>query len=138
MEDVLAAYERPLDEKQPVICVDEKPVQLLADVREPIPARQPGQIAKYDNEYERRGMANIFCAIEPKAGRHFTEVTPNRSGAEFAKMIKNVADAYERQSSVGSFYGALHAGTRQLAQPGRNRDQRNGGTVFGKSASGKY
>jgi len=100
MEDVLAAYERPLDEKQPVICVDEKPVQLLADVREPIPARQPGQIAKYDNEYERRGMANIFCAIEPKAGRHFTEVTPNRSGAEFAKMIKNVADAYPEAETI--------------------------------------
>ena len=100
MEEVLATYERPLEEQQPVVCVDEKPVQLLADVREPIPARQGGQIAKYDNEYERRGTANIFCAVEPKAGRHFTEVTPNRSGAEFAQMMKKVADAYREAETI--------------------------------------
>ena len=50
MEDVLATYQRPRDEKQPVVCLDEKPVQVLADVRAPLPARKPGQIAKQDNE----------------------------------------------------------------------------------------
>jgi len=100
MEDVLAVYERPLTEKQPVVCLDEKPVQVLADVRAPVPARKPGRIAKQDSEYERRGTANIFCGVEPKSGRHFTEVTPTRSGAEFAQMLKKLADAYPAAETI--------------------------------------
>ena len=100
MEDVLATYERPLNEKQPVVCVDEKPVQVLADVRVPIPARKPGQIAKQDNEYKRCGTANIFCGVEPKSGRHFTEVTPTRSGAEFAQMMQKLAGAYPEAETI--------------------------------------
>jgi len=100
MEDVLATYERPLNEKQPVVCVDEKPVQVLADVRAPIPARKPGQIAKQDNEYGRLGTANIFCGVEPKSGRHFTEVTPTRSGAEFAQMMRKLAGAYPETETI--------------------------------------
>ena len=75
MEDVLALYEKPLSEREPVVCVDEKPVVLHADVRVPRPMR-PGQIARRDCEYQRRGTANAFCGVEPKAGRHFTKVTP--------------------------------------------------------------
>lgn len=97
---MLATYEKPLKAAEPVLCIDEKPVQLLAEVRDPIPAREPGQIAKYDHEYERCGTANIFCAVEPKAGRHFTEVTPKRSGAEFAKMIQGVAQAYRQAKTI--------------------------------------
>jgi hypothetical protein len=78
MEDVLALYERPLSEREPVVCVDEKPVVLHADVRPPRPMR-PGRIARRDSEYERRGTANVFCGVQPKAGRHFTKPTPNRS-----------------------------------------------------------
>ena len=86
MEDVLATYEKPLNPCQPVICLDEKPVSLHAEVRPPSPAT-PGEIAKRDGEYKRCGTANVFCAVEPKAGRHLTLVTPNRSGAEFAKAV---------------------------------------------------
>jgi hypothetical protein len=100
MEDVLATYERPWDEKQPVVCVDEKPVQLLGDVRTPRPARKPGQIAKQDNEYERLGTANIFCGVEPKSGRHFTAVTPTRSGVEFAAMMQKLAGAYPEADTI--------------------------------------
>jgi hypothetical protein len=100
MEDVLATYERALNEKQPVVCLDEKPVQVLADVRAPLPARKPGQIAKQDNEYERRGTANIFCGVEPKSGRHFTAVTPTRSGAEFAQMMQRLAGAYPEAETI--------------------------------------
>ena len=71
MEDVLETYEKPYDPVEPVVCLDEKPVTLHADVRPPSPAR-PGREARRDNEYERRGTANVFCAVEPKAGRHFT------------------------------------------------------------------
>lgn len=93
MEDVLALYEKPYDPKEPVVCLDEKPVSLHAEVRPPRPAR-PGHVAKRDNEYERRGTANIFGIVEPKAGRHFTCATPNRSAAEFAQRIHTVVTAY--------------------------------------------
>lgn len=81
MEDVLALYETPYDPKEPVVCLDEKPVSLHADVRPVRPAR-PGHVAKRDNEYQRCGTANIFGIVEPKAGRHLTCATTNRSGAQ--------------------------------------------------------
>ncbi|MDZ7630305.1 MAG: IS630 family transposase [Gemmatimonadaceae bacterium] len=93
MEDVLALYERPLDPTQPVVCLDEKPVSLHADVRAPRSAH-PGHVAKRDNEYRRCGTANIFGVVEPKAGRHFTCATPNRSAAAFARMVRRVIAAY--------------------------------------------
>jgi transposase len=93
MEDVLAAYEKPYNPAEPVVCLDEKPISLHADVRPPIPAK-PGKPAKQDNEYERRGTANIFGAVEPQAGRHFTMATPNRSAAEFACMVGHIVEQY--------------------------------------------
>ena len=64
MEDVLAIYEKPYNPAQPVLCLDEKPISLHADVRAPIPA-QPGKVAKQDNEYRRCGTANVFGVVEP-------------------------------------------------------------------------
>src|SRR3982750_884195 len=93
MEDVLEVYERPYDPQQPVICVDEKPVTLHADVRPTSPA-VPGREARRDNEYERCGTANVFCAVEPKAGRHFTFATPDRSAAEFAPVAYHLVQQY--------------------------------------------
>jgi DDE superfamily endonuclease len=72
MEEVLAVYEKPLSEHQPVVCVDEKPVVLHQEVR-PALAMQPGRVARRDSEYRRCGTANVFCGVEPKAGRHFTQ-----------------------------------------------------------------
>ena len=99
MEDVLALYEKPYNVKEPVVCLDEKPVSLHAEVRPPRPAR-PGHIAKRDNEYKRCGTANIFAVVEPKAGRHFTCATPNRSGAQFARMVQRVLAAYPGARTV--------------------------------------
>jgi hypothetical protein len=93
MEDVLEIYERAYDPSEPVVCLDEKPVTLHADVRPASPAK-PGREARQDNEYERRGTANIFCAVEPKAGRHFTFATPDRSAFEFAKVAFEIALQY--------------------------------------------
>ena len=93
MEDVLAVYEKPYNAAEPVVCIDEKPVTLHAEVRPPIPLA-PGRIAKRDNEYERCGTANVFCAVEPKAGTHFTLPTPNRSAPEFAQALGRIVDQY--------------------------------------------
>ena len=84
MEDVLETYERPYDPREPVVCLDEK----AGHVARRHPARLAGRRdAKHrDNEYKRCGTANVFCAVEPKAGRHFTFPTPDRSGFEFAQV----------------------------------------------------
>jgi DDE superfamily endonuclease len=93
MDEVLEIYERPYNPHEPVVCLDEKPVVLHRDLR-PATAAQPGKLAKRDSEYERCGTANVFCAVEPLAGRHFTWPTPNRSGKQFAKMLERIAAAY--------------------------------------------
>jgi transposase len=99
MEDVLATYEKAYNRKEPVICLDEKPVSLHADLRAPIPAA-PGRIAKRDSEYLRCGTANVFCAVEPKAGRHFTLPTPNRSAPEFALALGSIVNSYPRVRKI--------------------------------------
>jgi len=93
MEDVLALYEKPFHSAEPVVCLDEKPVSLHADVRPVHPAR-PGHVAKRDNEYKRRGTATIFAVVEPKTGRHFNRATPNRSAKQFAFVMRDLAAAY--------------------------------------------
>ena len=99
MEDVLETYEQPYDPQEPVVCLDEKPVTLHADVRPATPAA-PGREARQDNEYERRGTANVFCAVEPKGGRHFTYATPDRSAVEFAQVAFDLAVRYPEAETV--------------------------------------
>ena len=81
------------------MCVDEKPVTLHKDVREPLPMK-PGSVAKHDNEYERCGTANVFCGIEPQAGVHYTKVTPTRSSPEFADFIQSIANRYPTAQTI--------------------------------------
>src|SRR5260370_4925670 len=99
MEDVLKTYEKPYDPQQPVLCLDENPVTLHADVR-PVAPAVPGREARRDHEYERRGTANVFCAVEPKAGRHFTFPTPDRSAFEFAQVVFELALQYPQAESI--------------------------------------
>ena len=99
MEDVLATYEKPYDPSEPVICLDEKPVTLHADVR-PSSAARPGRETRRDSEYERRGTANVFCAVEPKSGRHFTFPAPNRSAFEFARVAGDLATQYPEANTI--------------------------------------
>jgi hypothetical protein len=86
MEDVLDVYHRPYDPQRPVVCMDEASKQLIAEVREPLPPK-PGQIAKYDSEYERRGTANLFMAVEPLAGQRTVQVTDRRTRIDWAQFI---------------------------------------------------
>ena len=99
MEDVLKTYERPYNSAEPVVCLDEKSVVLHAEVRPSSPA-VPGREARQDSEYKRCGTANIFCAVEPKAGRHFTFATANRTGLEFAKVICELALQYPEAKTI--------------------------------------
>jgi hypothetical protein len=77
MEDVLAVYQRAYDPKHPVVCLDETSKQLIGEVRAPLPPA-PGQISRYDGEYVRNGVANLFMAFEPLAGWRQVRVTDHR------------------------------------------------------------
>ncbi|MGH9438100.1 MAG: transposase [Terriglobia bacterium] len=99
MEDVLAVYEKPLSQREPVVCIDEKPVVLHQDTRAPLPACS-GRVARRDYEYRRCGTANVFCGVEPKAGRHFTKTTPTRSSSEFARYLAGVAAQYPNARTI--------------------------------------
>jgi hypothetical protein len=99
MEDVLKIYEKPLSEREPVVCVDEKPVVLHADIRPPRPMR-PGRIARRDCEYQRCGTANVFCGVQPKAGRHFTKPTANRSSPQFADYLVEIVANYPEADTI--------------------------------------
>ena len=87
MEDVLDVYHRPYDPQQPVVCLDECSKQLIAEVREPLPPK-PGQVAKYDSAYERRGTVNVFMAVEPLAGKRTVRVTDRRTRLDWAQFVR--------------------------------------------------
>lgn len=91
MEDVLDVYEMPYDSARPVVCMDEKPVQLLGDTRSPLPAR-PGDGCKVDHEYERNGTCSIFAFVEPLTGREHVSVHRRRTAVDWAEEIKYLCD----------------------------------------------
>lgn len=91
MEDVLDVYELPYDPMYPVVCMDEKPYQLLDDVRQPLPVR-PGDNQKTDSEYKRNGTCSIFAFVEPLGGRHHVSVHEHRTAIDWAMEIKYLSD----------------------------------------------
>ena len=99
MEDVLKVYERPYNQEKPVICLDEKPVPIIGNTRDKIPAT-PGTIAKKDYEYTRNGSINVFCAVEPLEGKYINKVTDNRKGPEFAKIINDISKQYKTVDKI--------------------------------------
>lgn len=91
MEDVLEVYTQSYDPNRPQVCMDETNKQLLAEVREPIPA-QPGQAQRIDYEYQREGVADLFMFFEPLAGKRFVKVTDQRTRIDWAQAMKYLAD----------------------------------------------
>lgn len=93
MEDLLDLYGEAYDPKRPVICFDERPCPLIEEVRIPLPA-QPGQLERYDYEYKRNGVVNLFGCFEPLAGWRQMEVTDTRTKADFAHQMKALVDLH--------------------------------------------
>jgi transposase len=93
MEDVLDLYAEPPDPKRPVVCFDESPIQLIGEVREPIPA-VPGQIARYDYEYRRNGTANLFVFVDVNRPWRKVKVTPRRAAQDFALCMRDLTDTH--------------------------------------------
>ena len=97
MEDVLEVYTRPYDPQRPQVCVDETSKQLVAETRTPIPAT-PGQPQRVDDEYDRRGTANLFMSFEPLAGKRHVKVTERRTAVDFAELLRDLVDAHYPQA----------------------------------------
>lgn len=93
MEEVLTVYERPRDERRPVVGFDEKPVQLIGDVLVPVEPK-PGRVRRVDAEYERKGTANLFGWVEPLTGKRDVWVTDRRTATDFAHAMKRLSEAY--------------------------------------------
>lgn len=91
MEDVLDVYKRPYDSNYPVVCMDESSKQQIIEVRDPLPA-VPGKPQRYDTEYERNGVSNMFIFFEPLAGYRNINVTDSRTAVDWAMQIKKLVD----------------------------------------------
>jgi hypothetical protein len=89
MEDVLDVYARPYDPEVPVVCMDEKPYQLLAHARDPVPAT-PGRDRREDSEYVRHGTCSIFVWVEPLAGRRRVVARPRRTMIDWAHEVERL------------------------------------------------
>lgn len=118
MEVVLDVYKRPYNPKNPVICMDESPKQLIGETRIPI-SMKPGSFEKHDYEYKRNGVCNIFMASEPLKGKRYAQVTNYKKKADWAKFIKIIIEKYSDADritlvmdnygthTIGSFYEIL-------------------------------
>ena len=121
MEDVLDVYQRPYNAEIPVICMDEKPFQLLDEKLAPLPA-SPGSVKKTDHEYVRNGTCSIFMFTEPLAGFRTVHALPRRTKVDFAHQVKELLDTrypnHEKvilvmdnlnTHTISSFYEAFEA-----------------------------
>lgn len=91
MEDVLCVYQRPYDPNDPMVCIDEKSMQLIGDTRDPLPVAT-GRAARVDYEYQRKGTANLFLAFEPLANWRHVQVTERRTKKDWAAYVKHLVD----------------------------------------------
>lgn len=89
MEDILEVYHRPYNEKFPVVCLDESNKQLLAHKQEPLPM-QKGEVLRMDDEYIRKGVAEIFIEVEPLAGKRHVKITERRTKKDWAIFVSEM------------------------------------------------
>lgn len=91
MEDILEVYARPYNRQCPAICMDESSMQLVGEVQEPIPAA-PGHPVSMDDEYVRKGVANIFIEVEPLGGKRKVKITERRTKIDWACFIEEMLE----------------------------------------------
>lgn len=99
MEDVLDLYEEPYDPKRPKVCLDEFSYQLVADKLAPLPG-EPGKPLRYDYEYKREGVCNLFAWYEHQAGRRHVDVRERRTAKDFAQVAKDLVDKHYPEAKV--------------------------------------
>ncbi len=93
MEEVLDVYEREYKANKPVICLDERPCQLIDDIIVPLPMK-PGRVTRQDYHYQRNGTCVVFLAIEPLTGKRIVKVTQRKTKKDYALFMKELSEAY--------------------------------------------
>lgn len=91
MEDVLTVYQQPVSEQRPLVCMDETSKQHVKETRLPVPC-SVGESAKYDYEYERNGVSNLFMVCAPLMGWRHVEVTARRTSQDWAHLMRDIVD----------------------------------------------
>jgi len=91
MEEVLEVYKRPYDPRRPQVCLDETSKQLVSETRVPLPA-EPGQVERYDYEYERQGVCSLFMCFEPVTGWRHVTVSTRRTRQDWAHVLRDLVD----------------------------------------------
>jgi len=99
MEDVLDLYAEPYHPKRPVVCFDEKMVQLIAETRRSLPLK-PGKPARFDYEYRRQGTRNLFVFFQPLAGWRHVKVTDRRTKIDFSHCMRDLTDVLFPRAEV--------------------------------------
>ena len=99
MEMVLDVYKRPYNPRFPVVCMDESPKQLIGETKIPV-TTAPGRIAKYDYEYKRQGVCNIFMACEPLAGKRLVKITEKKTKIDWAYFLEDIAMKYTEAEKI--------------------------------------
>lgn len=108
MEEILDIYQRPKDEKNPWVCFDESCKQLVKETSTPLPL-SPGQLERYDYQYERNGVANLFMFFEPLTGWRHLEVTDQRTAIDYAHQMKYLVDErYPQADKIGVIQDQLN------------------------------
>jgi hypothetical protein len=111
MENILDVYTRSYDETHPLICMDESSKQHLKEIRQRIPAK-PGSVEKYDTEYERNGVSNLFMFFEPLEGKRHVAVTDQRTALDWAHQIRHLVDVmYPRAERISLVMDNLNTHT---------------------------
>jgi hypothetical protein len=95
MEDILTLYEQPYDPRQPVVCFDERPCQLLDEVLAPMPMK-PGRTTRQDDEYVRQGTCCVLLAFEPLGNWRFVQVRMRRTAIAYASFMQELIDTHYR------------------------------------------
>jgi len=104
MEDVLDLYAEAPDPKRPVVCFDESPVQLIGEVRQPIPA-EPGQLERYDYEYRRNGTVNLFVVLDVHRPWRKVKVTERRAAEDYAQCMRELVDVHYPDAEYIRMFG---------------------------------
>jgi hypothetical protein len=99
MEEVLEVYTWPYDPRRPWICMDEVSKQLVGETRQPLPT-EPGQALRYDYEYQRNGVCNLFMFFDPLQGWRHVEVTERRTMQDWAWALKTVVEGYSPSADL--------------------------------------
>jgi hypothetical protein len=97
MEEVLQLYTQKYDPDYPLVCFDETSKQLIAEIIKPLKA-EPGQPERFDSEYSRKGVCNLFMFFEPFTGTRHVEVTDQRTSIDYAHQMKYLVDQRHPQA----------------------------------------